>query len=69
MKEKTKVIKVFYFSGGAASQYKIESNFINLAHHKEDSSFVRVAFFATSHRMEPCHGIRGTVKCQSATPL
>ena len=39
IKEKIEVTKAFYFSDGAASQYKNKFNFITLAHHEEDFEF------------------------------
>lgn len=55
--------KFFYFSDGAASQYKNKKNFVNLAHHRADFDCdAEWHFFATSHGKGPCDGIGGTVK-------
>ena len=66
--EKLKVLapqitKVYYFTDGAASQYKNRKNFTNLCHHKTDFGLdAEWHFFATSHGKGPCDGIGGTVK-------
>ena len=50
-KEKIEVTRVYYFSDGAASQYKNKFNFINLTHHEKDFGFpAEWHFFTTSHR-------------------
>ena len=55
--------KVHYFSDGCPGQYKNQYNFINLCHHKEDSSLdCEWNFFAISHGKSACDGIGGTVK-------
>lgn len=64
---KTKIsfqmIKITYFSDGAASQYKNYKNFINLCYHELDFQVkAEWHFFATSHGKGPCDGIGGTVK-------
>jgi hypothetical protein len=56
--------KVYYFSDGAASQYK---NFSNLAYHKVDFGIqAEWHFFATSHGKNACDGVGGTVKREAA---
>ena len=41
---------MYYFSDGAASQYKNKKNLINLTHHFEDFDIeAEWHFFATSH--------------------
>lgn len=55
--------KVFYFSDGAASQYKNRKNFINLCYHQTDFGFpAEWHFSATSHGKSACDGLGGTVK-------
>ena len=55
--------KVYYFSDGAASQYKNRKNFINLCHHKVDFGvYAEWHFSATSHGKGACDGLGGTVK-------
>lgn len=56
--------KIYYFSDGAASQYKNKSNFINLVYHAEDFHGIKAEwhFFATSHGKNACDGVGGTVK-------
>lgn len=55
--------KIFYFSDGAAAQYKNKKNFANLIFHNDDFG-VRAEwhFFATSHGKGPCDGLGGTIK-------
>ena len=61
------VTKVYYFSDGAASQYKNYKNFSNLIMHFEDFGLsAEWHFFATSHGKSPCDGIGGTVKREVA---
>jgi len=49
--------KVYYFSDGAASQYKNRKNFINLCHHQDDFGVpVEWHFSATSHGKGACDG-------------
>ena len=63
LKQVLPVRKVYYFSDGAASQYKNRKNFLNLAHHFEDFGVeAEWHFFATSHGKGPCDGVGGTVK-------
>lgn len=58
-----KVKKMFYFSDGAASQYKNKYNFLNLMNHKKDFGIdAEWHFFATSHGKGACDGIGDTVK-------
>ena len=56
--------KVYYFSDGAASQYKNKKNFVNLAFHNRDFKNIEAEwhFFATAHGKGPCDGLGGTVK-------
>ena len=57
------VEKVYYFSDGAASQYKNRKNFVNLAFHMEDFKLpAEWHFFATAHGKGPYDGLGGTVK-------
>ena len=55
--------KVFYFSDGAALQYKNRKNFINLCHHELDFGVPdEWHFSATSHGKGSCDGVGGSVK-------
>lgn len=55
--------KVYYFSDGAASQYKNRKNFVNLCLHEEDFGLkAEWHFSATSHGKGACDGVGGTVK-------
>jgi hypothetical protein len=55
--------KVYYFSDGAASQYKNRFNFLNLCLHEEDFGMpAEWHFTATSHGKGACDGVGGTVK-------
>ena len=55
--------KIFYFSDGAASQYKNRKNFNNLCHHQADFGVTAEWHFsATSHGKGACDGRGGTVK-------
>lgn len=55
--------KIFYFSDGAAAQYKNRKNFLNLCYHKTDFGIdAEWHFFATSHGKGPCDGVGGTIK-------
>ena len=55
--------KIYYFSDGAASQYKNRKKFINICHHRKDFNLhAEWHFFATSNGKGPCDGIGGTVK-------
>lgn len=55
--------QVFYFSDGAAAQYKNRKNFINLCHHAVDFGIpAQWHFSATSHGKGACDGLGGTVK-------
>ena len=57
------MIKCYYFSDGAGSQYKNYKNSANLWYHKADFGVdAEWNFFATSHGNSPCDGIGGTVK-------
>jgi len=59
--------KIFYFSDGAAAQYKNFKNFANLSfHHEEFGIAAEWHFFATSHGKSPCDGVGGTVKREVA---
>ena len=63
IKTKLEPTKIFYFSDGAAAQYKNRKNFANLAYHTEDYDIpAEWHFFATSHGKGPCDGIGGTLK-------
>lgn len=54
---------MYYFSDGAASQYKNKLNFLNLSFHEDDFHIkAEWHFFATCHVKSTCEGIRGTVK-------
>ncbi|KAK3914359.1 Latrophilin Cirl [Frankliniella fusca] len=55
--------KVFYFSDGAAQQYKNKYNVLNLNLHEEDFGVpAEWHYFATSHGKGPCDGLAGTLK-------
>ena len=55
--------KIFYFSDGAAAQYKNKKNFSNLCHHEADFGIeAQWHLFATSHGKGACDGLGGTVK-------
>lgn len=55
--------KIFFFSDGAASQYKNKKNFFELCQHVRNDGFnVEWHFFATSHGKGPCDGIGGIFK-------
>ena len=55
--------KMYYFSDGAASQYKNKKNFTNLSHHEIDFGIkAEWHFSATSHGKGACDGLGGTVK-------
>lgn len=57
------ISKIFYFSDGAAAQYKNRYNLVNLLHHEEDFEIpAEWHFFATSHGKGPSDGLGGTVK-------
>jgi hypothetical protein len=59
--------KFFYFSDGAASQYKNFKNFANLVYHKDDFGLdAQWHFFATSHGKNACDGVGGTIKREAA---
>lgn len=59
----TSLKKIFFFSDGAASQYKNKKNFFELCqHHKKHNFKVEWHFFATSHGKGPCDGIGGIFK-------
>ena len=55
---------IYYFSDGAASQYKNYKNFLNLCFHKGDFNGISAEwnFFGTSHGKSPCDGVGGTAK-------
>ena len=60
---KLTVMKVYYFSDGAASQYKNKNYFVNLAFHCRDFNIeAKWHFFTTAHGKGPCDGVGGTVK-------
>ena len=55
--------KIFYFSDGAAAQYKNRKSFINLCHHMSDFGVpAEWHFSATSHGKGACDGVGGTLK-------
>ena len=55
--------KIYYFSDGAAAQYKNCKNFINLCYHEDDFGIsAEWHFYATSHGKNACDGLGGTVK-------
>lgn len=55
--------KIYYFSDGAAAQYKNKKNCINICHHEADFGLkAEWHFFATSHGKSPCDGAGGTIK-------
>ena len=55
--------KIYYFSDGAASQYKNRKNFVNLCLHNHDFGIkAEWHFSATSHGKGACDGLGGTVK-------
>ena len=55
--------KIYYFSDGAAAQYKNHKNFINLYYHEADFGIhAEWHFFATSHRKSACDGVGGMIK-------
>ena len=55
--------RIFYFPGGAASQYKNLKNFINLCHHQDDFEVpAEWNFSATSHGKGACYGVGGSLK-------
>ena len=61
------ITKIFYFSDGAASQYKNCKNFCNLVYHVDDFGMeAEWHFFATSHGKNACDGVGGTVKREAA---
>ncbi|KAL5491531.1 hypothetical protein EMCRGX_G016833 [Ephydatia muelleri] len=66
---KLTVKKVYYFSDGAASQYKNKKNFVNLAFHNRDFKNIEAEwhFFATAHGKGPCDGLGGTVKREAVS--
>ena len=58
------VEKIYYFTDGAASQYK---NLINLVYHQDDFGIqAEWHLFATSHGKSACDGIGRTVKREAA---
>ena len=55
--------KIYYFSDGAASQYKNRKKFINLCFHEADFGVpAEWHFSAKSHGKGMCDGVGGTVK-------
>ena len=71
LKEKfPEVVKCYYFSDGAAGQYKNKKNFVNLANHEKDFGVLAEwYFFATNHGKGPCDGVGGTIKRLAAYGL
>ncbi|CAH0391660.1 unnamed protein product [Bemisia tabaci] len=57
------VKKIYYFSDGAASQYKNRKNYSSLCSHSEEFNVeAEWHHFATSHGKNACDGVGGTVK-------
>ncbi|KAK3916791.1 ARL14 effector protein [Frankliniella fusca] len=57
------VKKIFYFSDGAAHQYKNKYNALTLSYHYEDFGIeAEWHYFGTSHGKGPCDGMAGTLK-------
>lgn len=55
--------KIYYFSDGAAAQFKNRKNFSNLCHHVHDFGIeAEWHFYATAHGKGVCDGLGGTVK-------
>lgn len=55
--------KIFFFSDGAASQYKNKKNLYQMCQFSATQKFsVEWHFFATSHGKGPCDGIGGSFK-------
>ena len=55
--------KIYYFSDGAAAQYKNRKNFINLCYHEADFGIhAEWHFFATLHGKGACDGVGGRIK-------
>lgn len=55
--------KIYFFSDGAASQYKNKKNFLNVCEMEEKHGFkAEWHFFATSHGKSPCDALGGTIK-------
>ncbi|KAE8736817.1 hypothetical protein FOCC_FOCC017727, partial [Frankliniella occidentalis] len=58
---------IYYFSDGAASQYKNRKNVANLRMHFNDFGLTAEwHYFATSHGKGPCDGVGGTLKRHAA---
>ena len=58
---------MYYFTDGAAAQYKNKKNFVNLAFHAKDFMIeAEWHICATAHGKGPCDGIGGTLKRQAA---
>lgn len=64
LREKFRTIKkIFFFSDGAAGQYKNKKNFLNLYEMRETHEFqAEWHFFATHHGKSPCDALGGTIK-------
>ena len=64
LKQRFPLVKqIYYFSDGAASQYKNRKNFLNLCYHHTDFGIAAEWHFsATSHGKGACDGVGGTVK-------
>lgn len=59
----TNDIKIFYYSDGAASQYKNYKNIVNLCHYEKDFDIkTEWNFFSTSHGKSTCDGRGGCLK-------
>ena len=62
-----RISKIYYFTDGAASQYKNYKNICNLLYHRDDFGLdAEWHFFATSHGKNACDGIGGTVKREAS---
>ncbi|KAK3933277.1 RNA-splicing ligase RtcB-like protein [Frankliniella fusca] len=62
-----KVEKLYYWSDGAASQYKNRKNVSNIAHHEKDfNTPCQWHFFATSHGKSTCDSAAGAAKRSAA---
>ena len=62
-----RISKIYYFTDGAASQYKNYKNICNLLYHRDYFGLdAEWHFFATSHGKNACDGIGGTVKREAS---
>jgi hypothetical protein len=59
----SEIKKIYFFSDGAAGQYKNKKNFFNICQFKEEYHIdVEWHFFGSYHWKSPCDAIGGTVK-------